>query len=209
MSQSFDKLKKLLPELKQSTPSTDHEKFYKDEVLRFYSIGGTIEASFKNIENCIDERIISHILIRSVIENFFRLLFIYEDPNKAATNFDLVLNGFKKEYAKLLKEPELLFKDQLEPAESSWSSSSPPLKSYNLKDTLARVRNVHGDKLDYLYFIYRISSFDTHGNSLNSLFEASFNKTCNFPVLKIDLILEIISDEYLVIYSNQIAQPSL
>ena len=62
---------------------------------------------------------------------------------------------------------------------------------------LAQVRNTFGTRLDYLYFIYRIGSFDTHGNSLNSLFEAAFAKTCNFPFLQIAPVIELIAGLYL------------
>ena len=199
MSQSFDKLIALVPELRQFAPATDDAKFYKDEALRFHSIARTVETSFKNIATCVDERIISHILLRSVIENFFKLMFVYEDANNVASNFDKLLNGFKKDYLKLLNEPDLPLKTQLEPADASWSSLQGPM---DLKSMLASLRNMHGTRLDYIYFIYRISSFDTHGNSLNSLFEASFNKKCNFPFLNIDPVLEIISDYYLTIYQK-------
>ena len=44
----------------------------------------------------------------------------------------------------------------------------------NVNDMLTQVRNVHGDRLNYLYFVYRIASFDTHGKSLGTIFEAVF-----------------------------------
>ena len=208
MSQEFVTLKNLATEIQNLAPITDHDKFFKEEALRFISIGGTIEASFPNVDTSIDERIISHILIRSVIENFFKIVYIFEDSEdsedcaQSAVRFDALLNGFKKDYTKLLNEPDLPMKDKLEPADSAWANLPSPM---DLRSMMTQIRNEQGTKLDYIYFIYRISSFDTHGNSLKSLFDASFNKQCNFPFLKIDPVLKLIADQYLVIF-NRIKQ---
>jgi hypothetical protein len=114
--------------------------------------------------------------------------------------FNELLNSFKKDYAKLFNEPELPYKSELEsPISENWSSLTSAL---DMKSMLAKVKNIHGQKLDYIYFIYRVSSFDTHGNSLNSLFEASFQKKCNFPFIQLDSILEVISSEYLLIWEK-------
>jgi len=200
MSKSFDNLKALIPVIKNFTATVSHEAFYKDEVLRFHSIAGTIEDNFKNIPTCIDERILSHILFRSLIENFFKLMYVYDDSSLISARFDELLNSFKKDYAKLFNEPALPYKSQLEPPLSTNWSSLP--SALDMKSMLAQVRNIHGQRLDYIYFIYRVSSFDTHGNSLNSLFEVSFQKKCNFPFIQLDSILEIISSEYLSIWKK-------
>ena len=205
MSQEFDELKSLAPQIRNLEPTEDHDKFFKEEALRFISVGGTIEASFPNVDTSIDERIISHILIRSVIENFFKIVYIYEDSTQSACRFDALLNGFKKDYSKLLNEPDLPMKDKLEPAETGWANLPSPM---DLRSMMAQVRNIQGTKLDYIYFIYRISSFDTHGNSLKSLFDASFNKQCNFPFLRIAPVLKLIADQYHVIL-NQIKQKAV
>ena len=199
MSQEFDTLKNLAAEIQNLAPIADHDKFFKEEALRFISIGGTIEASFPNVDTSIDERIISHILVRSVIENFFKIVYIFEDSAQSAVRFDALLNGFKKDYTKLLNEPDLPMKDKLEPADSAWATLPSPM---DLRSMMSQIRNEQGTKLDYIYFIYRISSFDTHGNSLKSLFDASFNKQCNFPFLKIDPVLKLIADQYLVIFNR-------
>ena len=68
---------------------------------------------------------------------------------------------------------------------------------------LTALMNNHGDRLNYIYFVYRISSFDTHGNSLEVLFKASFNKApCNFPTLDMEKVTELIANEYLGIWDR-------
>lgn len=76
-------------------------------------------------------------------------------------------------------------------------------QSVDLNRMIATLMNIHGNRLSYLYFVYRISSFDTHGNSLEALFNASFNKTpCSFPVLKLEQVTELIANQYLIIWNN-------
>jgi len=181
-------------------PKNHRDEFYIQEVLRFHSIAGTIDQSFKNVKSSVDERIITHILIRSLIENYFRLLYIYDSANLSQARFDECVNGFKIQYAKLYNDPSLPNKNQIEPADPSWPSLKSPM---DLNSMLTALMNVHGNRLSYIYFVYRVSSFDTHGNSLEALFSASFNKTpCNFPVLDIEKVIELIANEYLVIWAQ-------
>jgi len=200
MAQYFQQLQSLIPQIKAYSPRHPQDAFFIQEVLRFHSVAGTIEQSFKNISTNIDERIMSHILIRSIIENYFKLLYIYDDPAKSQARFDECVSGFKIQYSKLYNDQWLPNKNQLEPADPSWPALRNPL---DLNSMIAAIMNIHGNRLSYLYFVYRISSFDTHGNSLEALFEASFSKTpCNFPVLKVDQVTELIANEYLVIWNN-------
>lgn len=200
MAQYFQQVQIEIPKIKAYIPRHPRDAFFIQEVLRFHSIAGTIEQSFKNIGTNIDERIMSHILIRSLIENYFKLLYIYDDPTKLQARFDECVNGFKIQYAKLYNDPWLPNKSQLEPSDPSWPTLNNPL---DLNSMIAALMNIHGNRLNYLYFVYRIASFDTHGNSLEALFSASFSKTpCNFPVLNIDPVTELIANQYLVIWNN-------
>lgn len=200
MGQYFQQLQDELAKIKVYAPKNQCDAFFIQEVLRFISIAGTIDQSFKNIKTSVDERIITHILIRSSIENFFRLLYIYDNAALSQSRFDACVNEFKIQYAKLYKDPILPHKNLLEPPDSSW----PSLKGQmDLNSMLTALMNDHGNKLNYLYFVYRITSFDTHGNSLEALFKASFNKTpCNFPVLNIEQVSELIANQYLVIWAQ-------
>ena len=199
MSHSFKELENLIPKVRSFNPSISYKTFLKQEILRFYSISGTLKANFSNIETNVDERIFSHILIRSIIENFFRIMYIFDDESKSENRFNEILNGFKKDYAKMYNEPLLPNKNLLEEPDSNWSSLDSPL---DIKSMLAKLVNTYGDKLDYLYFMYRITSFDTHGTNLSIFLETAFNKRSNFPVLKLDKLLEIISNFYLYIWNG-------
>lgn len=200
MTQYFQQLHGELASIKAYTPKNHLDAFFIQEMLRFHSIAGTIDQNFMNVKTSIDERIITHILMRSLIENYFRLLYIYDDPNLSQARFDECVNGFKIQYAKMYNDPSLPNKNQIEPADPSWTSLNRPM---DLNSMLTALMNIHGNRLSYIYFVYRISSFDTHGNSLEALFNASFNKTpCNFPVLDIGKVTELIANEYLVIWAR-------
>jgi hypothetical protein len=67
---------------------------------------------------------------------------------------------------------------------------------------LAQVRNDYGDRVNYLYFVYRVASFDTHGRSLGTIAEDVFGKKCNFPVLKIKEAFEFVANQYLVVLND-------
>lgn len=67
----------------------------------------------------------------------------------------------------------------------------------NVKDMLKQATTANGVSLDYLYFVYRITSFDTHARSLGTIFNDVFGKTCNFPVLKLKEVFELMAEEYL------------
>lgn len=176
------------------SPITPHECFLKEEALRFISVGGTVAQTFPNVATCIDERIISHIMLRSVIENFFKIIYVFDDPSQAMVRFDKILDGFRNEYSKFFNDIEPKFQAQIEMSGSGWNKLPKPP---DVKSMLAQVKNTFGARLDYLYFIYRIGSFDTHGNSLNAMFETVFSKKCNFPFLQIAPVIELIADQYL------------
>ena len=200
MGQYFQQLQAEIPKIEAYIPQNPRDSYFRQEVLRFYSIAGTVEQSFKNVAININERMMTHILVRPLIENYFKLLYIYDDPAKSHARFDECVNDFKSQYAKLWNEPALPHKNLIDPPDPSWGGLKRPL---DLKSMLTTLLNVHGHRLDYIYFVYRVSSFDTHGNSLEALFNVSFNKTlCNFPVLKIDQVTELIANQYLVIWNN-------
>jgi hypothetical protein len=193
---NFKKLSDLLPTFRAASFKEDHKNFAVDEFMRFHSVGDTVLVSFPNTTTSVDERIITHILLRSILENFFWLLYIFDGANAASwsSRFDEYMNGFKREYSKLYADPDLPRKSEIEQSNPSWSSLQKPR---DLNSVLVAVKNAHGSRLDYLYFTYRITSFDTHGKTLKSLFSSAFQKDCNFPVLKIEEVIELMADSYL------------
>lgn len=190
----YDEIAGKRSEILALAPSTPHECFLKEEVLRFISVAGTVAQTFPNVATSIDERILSHIMLRSVIENFFKIIYVFDDPSQSQARFDQILDGFRREYLKLYNDIDPSFQAQIEAPDTGWNTLQ---RAPDLNSMLAQVRNTFGTRLDYLYFIYRIGSFDTHGNSLNAIFEAVFAKQCNFPFLQIDPVIELISDQYL------------
>ena len=188
-----------LPAITQHVPKHDADRFFMEEVLRFNSIAGTVVQSFPAGIGNSDSRSLTHILSRSLLESYFWLLYIYDDAASINHRFNELLNDFKIQYTKLYNEPQLPNKSQLEVPDPTWSSLSKPK---DINSMLAALKNDHGDRLSYLYFVYRVTSFDTHGKSLKSLFDFSFSKQCNFPVLNLEKAFDLIANQYLVIWQG-------
>lgn len=193
----FEELKKKLPEIQSISTDTGVNVFYAQEVLRFHSIAGTLLENFDLEDSTsIDQRYFTHILSRSLIENYFWILYLFDDPLQKESRYDSLISSFKKEYLKLTNEPMLPYKDKLEPADSAWSSIP---RGLDVNSMLAQLRNDYGGRLSYIYFIYRISSFDIHGKNLNTIFQSVFGKQANFPILKLKYAYDLIANQYLVI----------
>ncbi|QUN05099.1 hypothetical protein KDN34_12865 [Shewanella yunxiaonensis] len=196
MSQYFDQLKSNLEELKLLSAKDGAIGFFSQEALRFHSVAGTILSSFKaDTSASVDERYITHILSRSLMENYFWLLYIFDDAAKRDSRYQELINSFKRDYNKLLNEPLLPHKDKLEPSQTAWASAP---KAMDVNSMLAQLTNNYGDRLSYLYFIYRVTSFDTHGKNLNNILQTAFGKTANFPILDIGKAFELVANQYLV-----------
>ena len=174
MTDHFELLKNELPTIKTISSGGGVNGFFGQEVLRFHSIAGTLIKNFdcgKGVS--VDERYITHILARSLMENYFWLIYIYDDQAKKSERYNNMVDSFKRDYGKLINEPQLPSKDQLEPADSSWSSLP---RAMDVNSMLSQVTNDYGDRLNYLYFVYRITSFDTHGKNLRERATRSFWK---------------------------------
>lgn len=201
MPTDFEQLKAELPTIRNLFKVGGVNGFFAQEVLRFYSISGTLlENDFALDEtSTADERYLTHILARSLLENYFAIIYLFDNLAESSSRYEALKNSFKEDYRKLLNENHLPHKNQLEPADPTWQNLS---RLPNVNDMLTQVRNVHGDRLNYLYFVYRITSFDTHGRSFGTIFEAVFGKTCNFPVLKIRYAIELMANQYLVVLND-------
>ena len=197
MTKHFEMLKNELPTITTLSVSIGANGFFGQEALRFLSIAGTLLISLSPGKSAsVDERYITHILARSLLENYFWLLYMFDDHSKKADRYTELVNSFKRDYGKLMNERLLPHKDQLEPADPSWSSLP---RALDVNRMLAQISNNYGDKLNCLYFIYRITSFDTHGKNLNNVFQAAFGKICNFPILDLDYVFDIIANQYVFI----------
>jgi hypothetical protein len=198
----FNQLKSELEAYRSLSPKGGHLGFFGQEVLRFHSIAGTLMegCDFRLNESAnIDERYFTHILVRSLLENYFWIIYLFDDPAQSIGRYDRLKNSFKCDYLKLLNENHLPYKDKFEPADPSWSKLP---RALDVNSMMAQSTNDYGHQLNYLYFVYRITSFDTHGKSLGTIFQDVFGKTCNFPVLNIEYAIELMSNQYLVVLQD-------
>ncbi|ARM31902.1 hypothetical protein [Prosthecochloris sp. HL-130-GSB] len=196
----FEELEKELPSLRVAAKTSGPVGFFAQEVMRFYSVAGTLKGSFPLDETAnFEQRSMTHVLFRSLLENYFRILYIFDVPSDVQVRYDAILNNFKREYGKLLNDPLLPNKQELEPACAGWSQLP---RGLDMNSMLAQLQNDYGDRLSYLYFTYRIASFDTHGNNLKAVADDTFGKSCNFPVLKLEFATELVANQYLVVLSD-------
>ena len=192
----FDVLKQQLTKLEALSGQSDEIGYFAQEALRFYSIAGTLKENDLLKNASAGERQISHILGRSLLEGYFWLIYIFDDPAQRKARFEEKLHAFKREYGKFWNEQLVPGKNQMEPADASWAGLP---KAKDVNSLLAQVKNDYGDRLSYLYFVYRVASFDTHGNSMDALFQSVFGKPCNFSVLDFNYGFDLIANQYLVI----------
>ena len=192
----FEALKQQLPRLEALSGRPDEVGYFAQEALRFYSIAGTLKENDLLKNSSAGERQISHILGRSLLEGYFWLIYVFDDPGQRKARFDEKLQAFKREYGKFWNEKLVPGKTEMEPADASWAGLSKPK---DVNSMLAQLKNDHGDRLSYLYFVYRVASFDTHGNSTEALFQSVFGKSCNFSVLDFNYGFDLIANQYLVI----------
>ncbi|MFW3344122.1 hypothetical protein [Aliarcobacter butzleri] len=196
MPDHFKILKDKLPIIKTLATTGGVNGFLGQEVLRFYSIAGTLLKSFNCGKNAnINERYITHILARSLIENYFWLIYIFDDSTQKNNRYQEVVNSFKRDYHKLINEELLPHKEQLEPDNLTWSHLP---KAMDVNSMMAQIKNDYGERLNYLYFIYRISSFDTHGKNLENIMQETFGKAVNFPILDLSYAFDLMANQYLV-----------
>lgn len=164
------------------------------EALRFRSIAGTLKANGMLDNSTVDQRYITHILARSLIETFFWVTYIFDDPVQRQARYDEFVDSFKSEYLKLHNE-QLPINASLTQPDAAWRQLP---RAPDVRTMLGRMQNAYGNKLDYLYPIYRITSFDTHGKSLNNIVTSALGGASpNFPVLDLEFGFDLIANQYL------------
>lgn len=101
----FELLKQHIPALKKISETPGAIGFFAQEALRFCTIAGTLCETFPLNNSSIEERQITHILARSLLENYFWLIYIFDDRSKRDSRYTEKLNVFKREYSKLMNDP--------------------------------------------------------------------------------------------------------
>ncbi|WP_047217280.1 MULTISPECIES: hypothetical protein [Delftia] len=164
------------------------------EALRFRSIAGTLKANGMLDNSSVDQRYITHILARSLIESFFWITYIFDNPTQRQARYNEFVDSFKSEYLKLHNE-QLPINSSLAQPDPAWRQLP---RAPDVRTMLGRLQNMHGNKLDYLYPIYRITSFDTHGKNLNNVVTSALGGSSpNFPVLDLEFGFDLIANQYL------------
>lgn len=209
MPTEFEQLESEIPTIEKLPQNADATGFFIQEVIRFYSIAGTLSKNGFALDasSSVNERYLTHILSRSLLEPFFVILYIFDDPSQTVARYEEQKNTFKDQYRKLmndLNEPEWqtfmqAHGSKLEVADPTWTRTN---QLPDVKTMLGRLQNSYNNSLDFLYPLYRITSFDTHGRSLGTIFESVFGKQCNFPVLNIRYAIELMANQYLVVLND-------
>jgi len=209
MSTYFEQLESEIPSIERLPQNADAVGFFIQEVIRFYSIAGTLSKNEFALDasSSVNERYLTHILSRSLLEPFFLILYIFDDPSQTVARYDELKNTFKDQYRKLMNDlstPEWQvfmqsYGGKLEAADPTWKRTN---QLPDVKTMLGRLQNNYNNSLDFLYPLYRITSFDTHGRSLGTIFESVFGKKCHFPVLNIRYAIELMANQYLVVLND-------
>lgn len=204
----FKLLNEQLSSAEELSKQKDAKGFLGQEILRFHSIAGTLLDNVKpdgqfslDDSASVDERYITQPLIRSILENYFKIIYIFDVRELERERFEKTVNGFKDDYRKLfnaLKKPgwEKFMNEYgstLQSANDGWSDL-PKLK--NINDLLVEMDKFSDYKIQHLYALFRMSSFDIHGNSLKVFFDVAFDTECNFPIINIKDVIEMIAYTY-------------
>lgn len=177
----------------EAVDSADAVGYFAQEVVRFHSMAATLRTN-KLLDNAAAlDRQISHILARSLLEGFFWNTYIFWDPAHRQARFEEKLDAFRHEYGKFWNDPFVVDRSELEPAEQDWSGRH----KKGVSSILAQLKNEAGARLDFLYVLYRVASFDAHGNSMNVLFQAVFAQECKFQALDLKFVFDLMADHYL------------
>ncbi|MEZ5814054.1 MAG: hypothetical protein R3E13_04935 [Alphaproteobacteria bacterium] len=124
MKHSFAEFQKLLNSIDKQKINSSVGLYTYQEMLRFHSIAGTILENFKDVANSIDQRNITHPLLRSLLEGWIWIAYIHweNDENSKQSRFEELMNGFKTEYHKLFNDPTLPRKNELPaiPTNADW-----------------------------------------------------------------------------------------
>lgn len=200
--QGFDALANERPNILTFASTASYETYAAQEFLRFLSVGGTLRDNFNDIPASYDERMLTHVPLRSLLEGFFWILYIYEhqSPVDRAKRFEEQLLEFQRQYFKLYSDIDPNHQAAIPAPQAGWNSNP---RARDVASVLLAQRNAWGDKMDYLYFTYRVTSFDTHGRIAPVLFAQSFGPgAAQFPYLKLGLITDLVANAYLNVWND-------
>ncbi|WP_216920267.1 hypothetical protein [Synechococcus sp. CCAP 1479/9] len=168
--------------------------FLGREALGFLSIAGTLKERGMVGNACVDERYISNCFASSLIEGFFWLVYILDERSSRPSRHGNLVTLFKRDYCKFNYENSVV-NCSLAPPGQGWSQIQGCL---DVRSMITQVRIDQGNRLEPLYAIYRIASFDTHRKSLISIIVAALgDSNPSFKELDIDFAFNLIANQYL------------
>lgn len=187
------------------TQKHDDTGFFLQEAIRFLAVGGSLRSPGMNLSHTatVDERYLTHPLLRTLLENYFTIIWIYDDPSAITARYDMVIGKFAADYTKMWNE--FTTHAPFGPFLAGPGSTLHPATSLkvaigtcpDVRAMLNACTRSTGTRLTDLYALYRITSFDVHGKSLATIIEKAFSSSpVNFPILDVGTALDQIATDY-------------
>ncbi|MDR2580519.1 MAG: hypothetical protein LBC85_05945 [Fibromonadaceae bacterium] len=180
-------------------------KYLLEEMLIFHSSSQSIkESDPKANQHHIEYRNTCYPIIRRLFESFWRIYYIFDDDKEILNRWNNYTRQVKIEYSKMwrdIKEQDRKFGGfnpllKNLPVEMLPSTEKDDPIFGSIRNVMDKCLNVHGDKLSYLYFSYRILSFYTHGNINKAILDEISPNNNNFAIIKIHEILCMMANYY-------------
>ena len=111
----FKLLEAELPRLQELAEEPGSIAFLAQECMRFYSLAGSLKETFSLTNTTAEERYITHILGRSLLEGFFWVIYIFDSDDDRASRYEEKLNAFRREYGKLWAEKIIPHRTEMDP----------------------------------------------------------------------------------------------
>lgn len=185
----------------------DYKRWFLLEMSSFYSISGSITATWKSPEyfDKFEVRELAYPLIRRLLETYFRVLYIFDEratlEQKMNDYIGYVKNLYHKCYNDIQSIDQFLTNANIQ--HKSYVNQLPsidkgtPNKCYdNVKSMLEQVKNSAGSNFGDFYLWYRIASFYTHGNINFELWNIISPNNNNFPIIHIYDLFELMAKDY-------------
>ncbi|MEI8395045.1 MAG: DUF2934 domain-containing protein [Rhodospirillaceae bacterium] len=161
----------------------------------------SLEVSLEDVNE--KERIlrIQNIILRASVETFFWMMYIKHSESRGTeqTRIDEYRGNFCDQYNKIHSDISAQpFVSALAGSGGigSISTSFAFPNKLDVRSMLDHVKNDFGNKISYIYPIYRLASLSVHGIDIMSLKKFFFKSGGAFPYVKWDKVVQVISSEY-------------
>jgi hypothetical protein len=205
LMKELDRFELLYPDIfsKLDSEIDPARKYLLEEIVIFRSLSQCIKESDPEAnQHHIEYRNTFYPTIRRLLESFWRINYIFDDNKEVPNRWNNYTRQIKIEYSKMwrdIKEQDDKFgnldiKDLPKEMLPSTEKNDPIFGS--IRNVMDKCLNVHGDKLSYLYFCYRILSFYTHGNINKAILDEISPKNNNFTIINIHKVLCMMANHY-------------